>query len=476
MLAAHNQENVTFSRQHAAAIKQQHGQASRPLGSKTPGAKFSKTPMKVPLNDENGANAMTSKALKGGDKSAFATPMSMFPLSDASGRKIFTNRQSAQRARAVLGDKTTNAKAKGIQPVNVKSAVKETEKSQARLQNTVRPRHREPQAETYKLQVHAEEPETFSDEEVEYCPPRPKDLPYQSDVFPDGVLTFDAMKPENMMKGYYQYYFNPVDENGITKRDRELAQETKKAIREGERKIKADLENFEWSVKAELDADTDPVKKTVSKKLPSPRKQLSTFRSRNAANMLSMDDTTMSMQRKAVRRIEPSKPVHKKSSSFALPALRASRPGSSQLPSVPKKSATELDATSRTTIGYNKGRATASVLTKINPSAQPKKNASTSVTTTIRGIPRSNTALSNNSDKTITPARYVHRQATAPSTTAADEVNGLQERIPFLSIFNPDLRNDEDEEDDDDPLGINNRPSVFLDDEEEEEFELKLVD
>ncbi|KAI1367406.1 hypothetical protein F5Y08DRAFT_298445 [Xylaria arbuscula] len=453
MFAAHDQENVTFSRQHAATIKQQQGQASRPLGSKTPGGKFSKTPMKVPLNDENGA--MTSKVLKGGDKSAFATPMT-------------------QRARAVLGDKTTNAKAKGLQTVNVKSAVKEIEKSQTRLQNTARPRQREPQAETHKLQVHAEEPETFSDEDVEYCPPKPKDLPYESDVFPDGVLTFDALKPENMMKGYYQYYFNPIDENGITKRDRELAEETKKALREGERKIKADLENFEWSVKAELDADTDPVKKTVPKKLPAPRKPLSTFRSKNAANVLSMNDTTMSMQRKAVKQTESTKPMHKKSSSFALPALRTSRPGSSQLPTVPKRSPTEFDATSRTTIGYNKGRATASLLTKTNTSAQPKKNISTPATTTVRGIPRSNTTLSNDSDKTITLARYAQRQATASNTVTADEINALRERVPFLSIFRD---NEDEEEEDDDPLGINSRPSVFLDeDEEEEEFELKLVD
>ncbi|KAK5630729.1 hypothetical protein RRF57_006444 [Xylaria bambusicola] len=472
MLAAHNQENVTFSRQHAAAIKQQQGQANRPLGAKTPGAKFSKTPMKVPLNDENGANAMTSKVLKGADKSAFATPISSIPLRNSVCRETCADREIAQRARAVLGDKTTNAKAKGMQTINVKSAVKEIEKSQARLQHTVRPRQREPQTETRKLQVHAEEPDTFSDEDVEYCPPRPKDLPYESDVFPDGVLTFDALRPENMMKGYYRYYFNPVDENGISKRDRELAQETKKAIREGELKIKADLEKFDWSIKAEPDADTDPVKKPVLKKLPAPRKPLSTIRSRNAANVLSIDDTTMSMQRKAVKRSEPIKPMHKKSSSFVIPALRTSRPGSSQLPTAPKKSPTEFDATSRTTIGYNKGRATASLLTKTNTTTQPKKNTATSVSTTIRGIPRSNTTLSNDSDQTITPARYAQKQATAAS--AADEDHALRERVPFLSIFNPNISEDEDE--DNDPLGINIRPSVFLDEDEDEEFELKLDD
>ncbi|KAI0120052.1 hypothetical protein GGR51DRAFT_554089 [Nemania sp. FL0031] len=478
MLAARDQENLAASRQHGAAIKQQQGQASRHFGSKTPGAKFSKTPMKVPLNDENGA---TSKAFKGGDKSTFVTPMGKTPPEEIIGGDSRTKHSIAQRARAVLGDKTTNAKAKGLQTVNVKSAVREIEQSQGKLQKTVRPKQREPQAETHKLQVHAEEEDHPSEEDVEYCPPRPKALPYESDVFPDGVLTFDALKPENLMKGYYQYYFNPIDENGVSKRDRELQEDARKAIEEGERKIKEDLDNFERSVKAELEAEAKMAKKpSTASKLPAPRKPLSTIRSRNAANVLSMDDTTKSVQRKTAKTSEISKPLHKKSSSFAMPALRTIRPGSSQLPSAPKKSALELDATSRTTIGYNKGRATASLLTKANSSTQATKNPLALASTSTRrgGLPRSNTTLSNDSDKTITPARYAHKQASAAAIGGAadDEDQVWRERVPFLSIFNPEDGLDDDEEDDD-PLGIKSSAPTFLDDdEEEEEFELKLVD
>ncbi|KAI0490727.1 hypothetical protein F4859DRAFT_18291 [Xylaria cf. heliscus] len=453
MLAARGQENLAASHQHGAAIKQQQGQTSRQLAPKTPGAKYSRTPMKVPLNDENGAR--TSKAFKGGDKSNFATPMT-------------------QRARAVLGDKTTNAKAKGLQTVNVKSAVRELEQSQVKLQNTVRPKQRDPHAETQKLQVHAEETDPLSEDEIEYCPPKPKDLPYESDVFPDGVLTFDALKPENRMKGYYQYYFNPIGEDGLSKRDRQLKEETRKAIKEGERKIKEDLDSFEWSIKAELESDNNSkvVKKTpTSSKLPAPRRALSTVRSRNAANVLSMDDITKSMQRKAAKTSEFSKPPPKKSSSFSIPTLKTSRPGSSQLPSAPKKSASELEATSRTTIGYNQGRATASLLTRTKtPTNNPRKDMPRPASaSTHRGIPRSNTTLSNDSDKTITPARYAHKQAEA----AADEDHAWRERVPFLSIFNPELGCDDD--DDDDLLGIKYKTPVYQDD-DDDEFELKLVD
>ena len=82
MLAARNQENRVLGQQ-------------RSLQPKTPGARYPKTPLKVPLNDENAAhvvggakanltgrargnneNALTTKSVKKGlDKSSFVTPM-----------------------------------------------------------------------------------------------------------------------------------------------------------------------------------------------------------------------------------------------------------------------------------------------------------------------------------------------------------------------------------------------------------------
>ncbi|KAI1824639.1 hypothetical protein F4861DRAFT_538781 [Xylaria intraflava] len=472
MLAARDQENLAFSHQHGAAIKQQ-GQTTRQLAPKTPGARYAKTPIKVPLNDENGAhtvkgakhilneNVMTAKASKGGGRPSFVTPM-------------------AQRARAVLGDKTTNAKAKGLQTANVKSAVKDVEKSQAKPQNTTRSKQREPQTETQKLQVHAET-DSWSEDEVEYCPPRPKDTPYESDVFPDGVLTFDALKPENLMKGYHRYYFNPIDENGLSLRDRQLEEETKRAIEDGKKQIKEDLDNFEWGVTGELET-TKPVKAASAAKQPVTRRPLSTIRSRNAADMLSMDDTTNSMQRKVTKPAELGKPLHKKSSSFAMPSLRASRPPSAQRSMIPKKSA-KLEATSRTTIGYNKGRATASLLAKAsNTSTRPRKDTSASTSTAAsststsahRGvIPRSNTTLSSDSDKTITPASFAHKRSASAAAAVTDD-NEWRGRVPFLSIFDPETCG-VDDDNEEDLLGVKNKMPDPLDD-EDDEFELKLAD
>lgn len=92
MLAAHkDQENLAFSHQAGAAAKQQQQQQNqgfRTLQPKTPGARYPKTPLKIPLNDENATHGLGGKSVlrpknnnenittlgKGG-KSNFVTPL-----------------------------------------------------------------------------------------------------------------------------------------------------------------------------------------------------------------------------------------------------------------------------------------------------------------------------------------------------------------------------------------------------------------
>lgn len=91
MLAAHHdQENLAFSHQAGAAAKQQQSQGIRNLQPKTPGARYPKTPLKIPLNDENATHGLGGKSVlraknndenittmgKGG-KSNFVTPLGM---------------------------------------------------------------------------------------------------------------------------------------------------------------------------------------------------------------------------------------------------------------------------------------------------------------------------------------------------------------------------------------------------------------
>ena len=84
---------MAFSQQAGAVAKQQQNQGIRQLQPKTPGARYPKTPLKVPLNDENanhglgksvlggrsrGANeniVTIGKGGKGADKSNWVTPL-----------------------------------------------------------------------------------------------------------------------------------------------------------------------------------------------------------------------------------------------------------------------------------------------------------------------------------------------------------------------------------------------------------------
>ncbi|KAI1106121.1 hypothetical protein F4804DRAFT_302352, partial [Jackrogersella minutella] len=452
MLAVRDQENLAISRQNGSTHKQQQAKDKRQL--------FAKTPLKVPLNDENGAqaaggaksiisgrtrgneNTLTSKG-KGLNKSNLATPMETL-------------------SRAPLGNKTTNAKTKGQQAFNVKSAVREIEKSQTKAPTTIRPKQKHPQTELQKLQIHTEEADPLSEEEIEYCPPRPKDAPYESDIFPDGALKLDALKPENLFKGYYDYYFNPVDKHGVSLADRELEERNKKAMEECDRRIKEDMDNFEWNIQDEI--DTSKKKATTSAKAlprvavgarkPATSSGLSIIRPKSAADALTMDDTTKSLQRKVIKATAASKVPNKKTTSIPMPSFR--RQQNPQAQAVPRKTSMEIEANSRTTIGYTKGRSTATMLSQ--GTTKPKRPTSKT------GFARSDTTLSNDSDKTITPARFAHNQT---SPVAGDQE--WRERVPFLSIFNPE--DDEDEDDFDLLAGGMKGPNDY----EDEEFEFKLA-
>ncbi|KAK8101536.1 uncharacterized protein PG998_007051 [Apiospora kogelbergensis] len=468
MLVARDQENLVAHHHNGAALKQQ--QANRPAGSRYP-----KTPVKIPLNDENASHVLggaksilgngnrtkgnenvmgTSKGLKGVDRSNFVTPCE-------------------PRVRPALGNKTTNAKAKGPQAANAKTVIQDIEKSQIKAPGTIRPKQKQPQSEIQKLQVHAEVEDNLSDEEPEYCPPKPKDLPYESDVFPDGGLTFEALKPENLFKGHYQYYYNPIDSEGKSKADKELEERNRKALEEGERKIMEAMEDVDFSI-GDVPETKDYSKKkqvttipTANKARPNSqasavRRPLSSLASKNAANALSMDDRTKSMQRKASRAIPMAAP--KKTTNSLIPSLRTARhPLMTSRPSLTKKTSMEIrhiEANSRTTIGYNKGRATASALAQQTTRPLAKKPPVPQYKPKAAGFTRSETTASNDSNRTITPSRF----ARSKEALAAAEDQEWKERVPFLSIFSPE---DEDELD-----GVGGGLPGALED--DDEFEMQL--
>ncbi|KAK4239123.1 hypothetical protein C8A03DRAFT_14450 [Achaetomium macrosporum] len=174
---------------------------------------------------------------------------------DKPGKPALVTPAAPRTARAPLGNKTTNAKARATHQTPaaktpaVKGLARDFEKTTIKPTTNLRPKLPAPRSETSpsKLEVHADT-NPVEEEEIEYAPPKPKDIPYESDVFPDGILTFEGLKPENLFKGYYQYYFNRVDDEGKTAMEREMEERQQQRFKRGEEQILKDMDEFDWSI------------------------------------------------------------------------------------------------------------------------------------------------------------------------------------------------------------------------------------
>lgn len=312
------------------------------------------------------------------------------------------------RTRAPLGMKTTNAKAKAFQTPAGPAPEKSPEKTQAPKTSARRPK-KVTHADTVKLQVLGDE-EPLAERDVEYCPPKPEDLPYESDVFPRNCLNYDMLKPENLMRGMYNTYHNPVDANGLTRMERDYEESYKKSARETDERVLKMMEE-EWTVgdvpetfqnlKKKQPKAMEPAKKITSvPKLPG--KGPGTITARRAASALSSAPKAPAVAPKLSK--PPTKPV----SSFTPFARSKPAP----LPST--SHAATAAAASRSTLGYTKGRSASGMVQKRE-----------------RGpMERSVSNMSQGSDTTITPARYAEKE-TGPGSEEWS-------RLKFLGAFDVD--------------------------------------
>jgi hypothetical protein len=461
MLAAHkDQENLAFSHQAGAAAKQQQqNQAFRTLQPKTPGARYPKTPLKIPLNDENATHGLGGKSIlrpknnnenittmgKGG-KSSFVTPLGTFIGGSQVGfwSQVADGLHAVPRTtRAPLGNKTTNAKARTGQVTGVKDIGNKLEKTQVKPA-TIKPlKHSTVNLESSKLGVHVDESNPLEEEEdIEYAPAGPTDIPYESDIIPAGALTFEGLKPENILKGYYRHYFNPVDENGVPIQEREMEERRQRDFKRLDEQVKRDMDEFDWSVGDLPETRTFKQNKplaTVSEagegtsttnKRPighTFRRQPPTIAARKAASALALAPklTSTLPNAKHLNNKPPSGVL--KAPNYLLPVNRkAQRPLPTRESSTDRASAV---AASRSTLGYSKGRSTVSV---IQGSSRPRTPAGASgpPQPARRVLARSASTTSTGSDCTITPARYAQVSKT--------ESNEVLKRLEFLSIFDAD--------------------------------------
>ncbi|KAM0558423.1 hypothetical protein ACHAPJ_004613 [Fusarium lateritium] len=439
MLAAHrDQENLVHSQQ--VPTKQQH---------KTPGSLFPKTPSRF-QHDENAPTAFTGKTGMGGAKTFLGDKT----LNKGNGTRQAMVTPMGTRSRAPLGNKTTNAKAKNGQLGGVKNIVQDIEQTQLKP-TAQKPKQRPVDLAPLEIRLkEAQEPIEQQEEEPEYAPPRPKDLPYESDCFPKDMLTLEGLKKDNLLKGYYQHFYNPVDDEGVSRQDREFEETMKKVAVKAEEKNKQETDALAFNID-DLSDNEEQTKPSVAKAVvagPSePKskgiraKQPSSLASRRAASALSIHSDTSSNNGKiptVVRTTKPRKPL--------TSLIQGRKPTARS--AVPAKTSHAESATgaaaSRTTIGYSRGRSTSSMV-------QSQRRGAGAPAGTQRMVKPAETVSSIGSDLTITPARL--RQA-------AQKQQETKSRPQFMSIF------DEDGEDDD--LPPLSQPLHISDD--EEEFELKL--
>ncbi|KAH7166245.1 hypothetical protein EDB81DRAFT_281046 [Dactylonectria macrodidyma] len=435
MLAAHrDQENVVHS--HQVPSKQQ---------LKTPGARYPKTPSRFARNDENAPTAFAGKTGLGGAK--------QFGGNDKSAMKANGTRHALvtpmdTRGRAPLGNKTTNAKAKSGQAGGVKGIVKELEKTQ--LKPTVhKPKQLSVDLAPLEYKVRNEQ-KAIEEEEPEYAPPRPKDLPYESDVFPQDLLTFEGLKSENLLKGYYQHFYNPVDDEGVSRQDREFEKTMKNVMAKAEERNQRDMDALDWNIADvpdtarrqpktnDLHKRSNSISNQRTKTLMS--KQPNSVSSRRAASALSMasDSSKSTGAPMTIRTTKTRKPLSS--------ILQTKKPAAVGKASLADSAAGE--AASRTTIGYNRGRSASSMLY-----TQPRiPSESSRPPRTVKPA----ASVGCLSDMTITPARL--RQAGMKKQES-------QPRPQFMSIF------DEEDGEDEDLLPVSRQPQLSDD---EDEFELKL--
>jgi hypothetical protein len=315
--------------------------------------------------------------------------------------------------------KTTNAKTKAFQTPAAPIVDKDLLKTQTKPASARRPKPKISHAETTKLNVHGDDNGPLEEKEVEYCPPKPTPLPYESDVFPDGCLDYDILKGPNMMRGWLSYYHNPVDENGVSIKEKRFEEECARAHKDAEERILKQVEELDWKIgdvpetfknlhiKDAGHERMNVVNKKVNTSSAAPSKGPPTIASRKAASVLSVAPKVAP----AVSKTANTGATSKKTTSFLARGKNAAAPAPIN-PSPMRHTAAAV--ASRSTIGYTKGR-----------------NASSALKMRTGGLPRSTSNLSDGSDTTITATSYAQNQGSEPGS---DDWR----RLMFLGVFDTD--------------------------------------
>ncbi|KAG5301191.1 hypothetical protein I7I48_01127 [Histoplasma ohiense] len=412
MLAARDQENLVHAHQTAAAAKPLN-QSTRQLQPKTPGNRAPKTPFGLSLNDENnplvfGGGRKTGKPNNGQNENILKSGQDAI----AGGNAFVT--PMAPRSRAPLGVKTTNAKAQAFQtpapPLGTSKPVKTTKRPSA----TRKLKQSTPEVLPGLPKVVATEDEKDDVPDIEYMPPKPTPLPDPPEDIPYNT-DFPQFKGKNRTRGWHKLFVDEeVGEDGLTRKQREIKAEQEAYDKRMDALIQEQVDNMELlginvrqfpdepcaeEVAAEI------MRKREQKQQPAKRvivdRSISTVRSRNAARMLSHQSRPTVAPPVPKPKPKP-KPKVRFSSSFSRP-----KKPQQQTPSNPSTMRHAAATTSsRTTVGYSKGRRLSANLRQKAATTNKKQQRQSSMS--------QEGPASNNPADILSPERYMELYGSPP--------------------------------------------------------------
>ncbi|CAD6499843.1 BgTH12-03949 [Blumeria graminis f. sp. triticale] len=394
MRIALDQENMA-SVQNQMPISKSLGRNIRGLHPKTPHNRYPKTSFQNPLQDENQTTIFGKKFGKYNDNENAENNGKNSALFD---KDVFAT-PIGPRTRAPLGAKTTNAKAKVLQTPSALAPPKE-EHEFPQMPSKVQIFKNVTHVNINNLEIEGKE-KPLREREVEYCPPKPKDLPYQSDTFPDNCIDYSNIHTKNILRDLQKSHLSHIiDESGRSKLEQENAKSYQEDIKEVDEAILRMMEE-EWTV-------NDRFENTVLSEKKVPQGQLTNFvaggqigpfssgtglctlSARRAAAILSCTPT--SEDRPCQRKSKLPTPTPSFLSKYYPKSNCHSKKHINSGKTYPETRHIRSAVISKSTIGYSKGR---EVPLNLHKPRDTQRNSNRSVS-----------CLSIGSDTTVTPERF----------------------------------------------------------------------
>ncbi|KAL8724707.1 MAG: hypothetical protein Q9166_007795 [cf. Caloplaca sp. 2 TL-2023] len=336
-----------------------------------------KTPLRVPLNDENGATVFGGGkktvrksnenpifgAKRGGmmENKAFITPM-------------------GPRTRAPLGMKTTNAKTRVFQTPAPARNENDLGKTVRKTVSARKPKPKVSHPETTKLENILADKEALDEREIEYMPPVPKALPdYPDDDLPE--LDLSVLQGPNKCEGWFDHFANEPDAEGLSfiqRREMEEKKTNEYLDKKGEAEIQLAIDSEPMSCFCDPECWGPECKEDAVRKMEAQE----TYKKTMAALEVMIHGPSKRPTKAKGPTIGTSKAAATALSGTKRPALAAKSQPKAAVPvkqtmpvlsrgkrTPPPTNPSEMRhaaavAASKSTMGYSKGRATSAVIRK----------------------------------------------------------------------------------------------------------------